>query len=419
MPAPSAENLHLLSRNPVFTAAKSVWGYEIQSTSSPAGQLRPEADDADVGAAVIAGDYVGLKTIVARNKKMLLAYTREQLEDMVPRAVPAQSSAVLVDARCQAEASVTPALAALAAEGHTVALEWDPRLTPSFPALDVASVICLAGPEEAADPSLHAFLAGGPGGGSRALLVRNVGTRCDLENLQALGATLFQGRFFKTAEIIPGRRLTSHQNSRLQILRVIEGEDPDPDALARTVQADVSLSYRLLTYLNSPAFGFMRRIDSIRQAITLLGWKNVRNWLRAVLLADIAQGEVEGELLHLSLRRGRFLEQLVTRHDYWDFGADEMFLLGMFSLLDAILGVSMHDALACLPLTETQKKALTASGPTEYAPLLALMTAFEDGEGPVPDRMLQDLSLDPAEMRQLHREAGAWAAAVLEVGVQA
>jgi EAL and modified HD-GYP domain-containing signal transduction protein len=419
MPASSADTLHLLSRNPVFSAAKSVWGYEIQSMSGPAEHSRPESAGQDVGAVVIAGDCVGLKTIVARNKKMLLAYTREQLESMVPRAVPAHASAVLVDARCQGEASVPSALAALAAEGHTVALEWDPRLTPSFPALDVASVICLAGPDGAADPSLQAVLASGAGDGHLALLVRNVDTRRDLENLQALGATLFQGRFFKTAEIIPGRRLSSHQNSRLQILGAIGGEDPDPEALARIVQSDVSLSYRLLAYLNSPAFGFMRRIDSIRQAITLLGWKNVRNWLRAVLLADIAQGEVQGELLHLSLRRGRFLEQLVTRHDYWDFGVDEMFLLGMFSLLDAILGVSMHDALACLPLNEVQKKALTASGPTEYAPLLALMTAFEDGDQHVPDRMLHDLSLNPAEVRLLHREAGAWAAAVLEVGSQA
>jgi EAL and modified HD-GYP domain-containing signal transduction protein len=416
MPATSAENLLLLSRNPVFTAAKSVWGYEIQATSGTA----PGPGDLDVGAAVISGDYVGLKTILSRSKKMLLAYSAEQLAHHVPRALPPHCSVILVTPACQQDPALLPALRLMASEGHTVALEWNQRVTPSAPALDVASMLCLAAPEMAADPVLQDVLVRGAdpaaGGPAKTCLVRGVARRCELENLLALGITLFQGRFFKTAEIIPGRRLSSHQNSRLQLLRVIEGDDPDLDALARTIQSDVTLSYRLLTYLNSPAFGFMRKIDSIRQAITLLGWINVRNWLRAVLLADMTQGELQGELLHLSLWRGRFLEQLVARNDYWDFRPDEMFLIGMFSLLDAILGVPMAEALACLPLTEAQKKALADTGPTEYAPLLYLMAAFEDSDRAAQDRAMQDLSLDPDAARRLHIEAGAWAAAILEVG---
>ncbi|GAB6112419.1 EAL and HDOD domain-containing protein [Desulfomicrobium salsuginis] len=411
MQAPGADNLHLLSRNPVFTSAKSVWGYEIQAASGQAG-LPPDREG--VGTVVIAGDYVGLKNILARNKKMLLAYSREQLEQAVPRAIPAQSSVILLGPDCQRDKGLDQSLALLVREGHTLALEWDPQVTPGASCLDAASLLCLDRPGMIADAGLPEALK--RGAAAKDCLVRNVVTRCEAESLLGLGATLFQGPFFKTAEIIPGRRLSSHQNSRLQLLRVVEGENPDLDALARTIQADVSLSYRLLSYLNSPAFGFMRKIDSIRQAITLLGWINVRNWLRAVLMADMAQGEIQGEVLHVSLWRGRFLEQLVAQNDFWDFRPDEMFLMGMFSLLDAILGVNMSDALACLPLTEAQKKALMAAGPTEYAPLLNLLPALEDGEGQGPDRMLQDLSLDADQARRLHLEAGAWAAAILDLG---
>ncbi|HCU68928.1 MAG TPA: histidine kinase [Desulfomicrobium sp.] len=410
MPDRNAENLHLLSRNPVFTAAKNVWGYEIQATASLVADPAAETDRPDVGAAVIAGEYIGLNTILARNKKMLLAYTPDQLRKQVPYAFPARSSAVLVTARGQSDPSLTPVLRQMAEDGHTIVLEWSPLVTPQSAALEPAEMICLASPALIGDQGLAAILATGKG-----CLARGVTSADELEALKRLGANLFQGRFFKTAEIIPGRKLSSHQNSRLRILGVIEEPSPDLDHLARVIQSDVSLSYRLLTYLNSPAFGFMRKIDSIRQAITLLGWINVRNWLRAVLMADMAQGETQVEVLHVSLRRGRFLEQLVTSNDYWNFRPDEMFLLGMFSLLDAILGVSMTEALASLPLTEAQKKALTASGPTEYAPLLALMAAFEEG-GHSLDRMLQDLSLDPAAARRLHLEAGAWASAILDLG---
>lgn len=416
MPAPSAENLLLLSRFPVFTSAKNVWGYEIQTTSGLASDLAPDPEGDDVGVAVISGDYVGLRSILARNKKMLLPYSRAQLENLAPHALPPHSSVILVNPDCQKDASLLPSLTEMASKGHTVALEWDRSTTPSSPLLDTADLICLDDPDMASDPVLQAALARGPEvGGTLQCLARNVSASGEVQDLLALGVTLFQGRFFKTAEIIPGRRLSSHQNSRLQILRVIEAPDPDLDALARVIQADVSLSYRLLAFLNSPAFGFMRKIDSIRQAMTLLGWINVRNWLRAVLMADMAQGELQGEILHLALWRGRFLEQLVRENDYWGFSPDGMFLLGLFSLLDAILGIPMAEALSSLPLTEAQKKALTAEGPTEYSPLLSLMTAFEERE-PDLDRMIQDLSLVPGDARRLHRDAGAWAARILEVG---
>ncbi|SFK02086.1 EAL and modified HD-GYP domain-containing signal transduction protein [Desulfomicrobium apsheronum] len=405
----SATNLHLLSRYPIFTAAKTVWGYEIQATASivPDQPLDPER--VNVGAAVIAGDYIGLNTILARNKKMLLSYTREQLQNQIPYAFPAQSSAILISPDFQNDPDLLPALKQMAADGHTIALEWNAGVTPLPPLMELADVICLGTPDMAEELAKIPLVA-------KTVIVRNVTTREEVERLQSLGISLFQGRFFKTAEIIPGKKLSSHQNSRLQILRIIEAESPDLDQLARTIQADVSLSYRLLTYLNSPTFGFMRKIDSIRQAITLLGWINVRNWLRAVLLADIAQGEEQTELLHLSLRRGKFLEQTVAGHDYWDFKPDEMFLLGMFSLLDAILGIPMADALAFLPLNDAQKKALRGESTTEYMPLLTLMLAFEDQGENAPDRILMDLNLERETMRRLHREAGAWASSILEIG---
>lgn len=410
MPAvePSPTNLHLLTRNPIFTAAKTVWGYEIQTTASLTSGPHPDVPQTNVGAAVISGDYIGLNTILARNKKILLSYTREQLYKQVPYAFPSQSSAILISAEQQNDPVLLPALEQMAADGHTIALEWNSRLTPASEVMGMAAVLCLSSPE------LGAELGAIPGG--KTVIARNVTSREELEALQRLGVTLFQGRFFKTPEIIPGKKLSSHQNSRLQILRVIEDQSPDLDLLARTIQADVSLSYRLLTYLNSPTFGFMRKIDSIRQAITLLGWINVRNWLRAVLLADMAQGEVQTELLHLSLWRGKFLEQTVARHDYWDFKPDEMFLLGMFSLLDAILGIPMTDALAFLPLNDAQKKALRGENTTEYMPLIALMLAFEDHDEESLDKVLQELNLEQGTMRRMHCEAGAWAASILDVG---
>ncbi|NCC06288.1 MAG: hypothetical protein EOM37_20095, partial [Proteobacteria bacterium] len=245
MPAalPSATNLHLLSRYPIFTAAKTVWGYEIQATASIVPDQPLDPDRANVGATVIAGDYIGLKTILARNKKMLLSYTRDQLQNQIPYAFPAQSSAILISPDLQNDPDLLPALRQMAADGHTIALEWKAGVTPLAPLMELADVICLGTPDLAEELAKIPLAA-------KTVIVRDVTTREELERLQSLGISLFQGRFFKTAEIIPGKKLSSHQNSRLQILRIIEAKSPDLDQLARTIQSDVSLSYRLLTYLN-------------------------------------------------------------------------------------------------------------------------------------------------------------------------
>lgn len=409
-PGPASANMHLLSRNPIFTSTKNVWGYEIQAIAGMITDAAPNPEQLNIGATIIAGDYIGLNSILARSKKILLAYTKEQLLAQIPDAFPAQSSAILLPGSFQIDTDLTEAVLQLAANGHTLALEWDPHCTTQTPILNAATMLCLNSPS-AVTPGLAPLIASG-----KICVSRNVSTAGEFESLQQLGVTLFQGRYFKIAEIIPGRKISSHQSSRLQIMRIIEDSSPDLDSLAKTIQADVSLSYRLLTYLNSPTFGFMRKIDSIRQAITMLGWVNVRNWLRAVLLADIAQGEQQIELLHMSLWRGRFLEQMVVHNDYWDFKSDEMFLLGMFSLLDAILGIPMADALAFLPLTDVQKKALRGEGATEYTPLLAIMNAFEDQNALGLTGMLQDLSLEPEKTKRMHYEAGAWATSILEIG---
>ena len=90
-PSPASTNLRLLSRNPIFTTAKTVWGYEIQTTAERVSGLPTAAEKDSVGAAVIAGDYVGLNSILARNKKMVIAYTRDQILNLLPRALDRKS----------------------------------------------------------------------------------------------------------------------------------------------------------------------------------------------------------------------------------------------------------------------------------------------------------------------------------------
>ncbi|NLW81747.1 MAG: HDOD domain-containing protein [Desulfovibrionales bacterium] len=407
-PHPSS-NVQLLSRNPIFTPSMNVWGYEIQTAAHVAADAPPEPDQPRVGNAVISGSFVGLNAILARSKKLLLAYSADQLHSQIPRALPPKSSIVLVPPESQGSPGLRSALEQLAAEGHGIALDWDKEVTPHAAILGAASFICLTSPDQARTAELATILALG-----KTCIARHVHSREALHRLKGHGVGLFQGRFFKDAEIIPGKKLSSHQNSRLGIMNAVMQGGDDLDRLVQPVQSDVSLSYRLLSYLNSPSFGFVRKISTIRQAIAMLGWSHARNWLLAVLLADMAQGDQQNELLHLSLQRAKFLEQMVQTYDYWGFKPEEMFLLGTFSLLDVILGVSMQDALAFLPLNDTQKRALCGDKTSEYAPFLTLMAAFEDQDQRQLDKLALDLNINPDAARHMFHASGAWASSVLE-----
>ena len=246
------------------------------------------------------------------------------------------------------------------------------------------------------------------------LLARNVRTQEQFHTARNLGFTLFQGPFFKEPELIPGRKLSSNEVSRLHMLKVMEGRDPDLEGIAAAVKADVAVSFRLLSLLNSAAFGLSQKIGSVDHAVRLLGWVHLKKWLRAVLLADMA-GQDDGpkELAILSMQRGRFLELVTTEYDYWGFNPETMFLLGMFSLLDTILGMPMAEVVELLPLDAKLKDALRRDPNNEHMPLFNLVDCLEDGDWPALEELTGRLGMDQDTVKKAYAAAMDWSGLLL------
>ncbi len=230
-----------------------------------------------------------------------------------------------------------------------------------------------------------------------------------LAHCHSAGFDLFQGSYFKSPEEIPVRRLTSNEATRLRLLHLIDKPDPDFIEVAAAIQSDPALSFRLLAYLNSAAFGLRQTIKSIRQSIALLGWKRVRNWLRVALISDMAQGAQSGELVHLAIQRGKFLELIGERFDFWGFDPDALQLLGLFSLLDSILQVPMSDAVQYLPLDARMKAALKGDSNSEYYPLIQLAELYEEGCWAEAGELVARLGLDDELVKAAFQVAVSWA----------
>ena len=155
--------------------------------------------------------------------------------------------------------------------------------------------------------------------------------------------------------------------------RVEQGEDVE--RLEQTLKRDPSLAFKLLRYLNSAAFGLPVEVASFRHAIMLLGYSRMKRWL-ALLLTTASKDHSLRPIMFAALRRGILMEELAKSASDASL-ADEMFICGLFSLLDHMLQQPFSQLLDAIPVPDRVHQALIdASGP--YQPYLELVRAIEE-----------------------------------------
>jgi EAL and modified HD-GYP domain-containing signal transduction protein len=224
----------------------------------------------------------------------------------------------------------------------------------------------------------------------------NVDTPDRHEAAREAGFHLFRGDFFTKPRSTSG----GIAPSRLGVLRLLGSlQDPSVELadLATLLGQDVSLSYRLLRYINSAFFGLRREVTSISHALALLGLRNVKRWASVIMLADV--DHQPRELLTTALVRARFCE-LVGPH-FKQANSEQLFTLGLFSVLDALMDTQMARALRPLPLGEEMVGALTIRSGAQ-GKVLKCALAAERGE------QCRGVSVDGGEIAELYRESMEW-----------
>jgi len=189
-----------------------------------------------------------------------------------------------------------------------------------------------------------------------------------------LGYDYFQGYFFCRPQIVERRSVPAHKRVYWELLQAANASVFDLHRISMIFRQDVSLSYRLLRYLNSAAFGFRSEIRSIPHALTLLGETAMRKWISLVSVAGLGD-EVADGLLRLPLLRAIFCE-LIGKKTGMYRETNELFLLGLLSVMDALLNMRMVDVLVEIPVGEDIKKALLGK-PSRYRPIFEVVLDYE------------------------------------------
>jgi EAL and modified HD-GYP domain-containing signal transduction protein len=395
------------ARLPIFDVKKNLWGYELVYLS--AGEDKPICPETGDGLTpdLMSGTALALDQIMDREKKIMIRFSGKNIMKNLPYALPPGRTVIKLSSPEGLPESFLAILAKLKKDGYQMTVPWVKNHKACKAVYDLADMICL----DISAMVLPGLLCVCQDASSykAGILAERVNTKAAFDVCCKAGFTFFKGSFFKKQEDVSVKRVLSGTVSRFELMKAIEKNDPDFSALATAIQADVAISFRLLAYLNSASFGFRRKIDSIKDAITMMGWNNLKNWLRVVLLSEVSENRNASELVFLSAQRGKFLEQVGRSHDFWGFEPDSLFLLGMFSLLDALLNQPMAEILKYLPLADKLKGALLMQANNEYVPLLKLARYLEEAAFEQTETMIAQLGLDTAKVREAYCQALEWA----------
>jgi c-di-GMP-related signal transduction protein len=190
----------------------------------------------------------------------------------------------------------------------------------------------------------------------------------------------------------------------LQLMQMVQ-DNADVRLLENVLKRDAALSYKLFRYINSPAFGIEVEIESLRHAVTMMGYNPLFRWLSVLLATTNTKGYSQA-LLQAAIIRGRFAEllgkDLLPRAD-----AEHLFFVGMFSLLDQLLGVPLEKVISEIVLPDTVVQALL-NREGVFGPFLKLVEACEQPEGPVAE-LAEALMMTSTRVNQAHVAALAWA----------
>jgi EAL and modified HD-GYP domain-containing signal transduction protein len=361
-----------LARQPILDRDQTVAGYELLYPRADH-ELTFEAfdDQAQETARVALGalSEIGLEHLVGQSQAWINVAPGFLSMDLV-QSLPPQS----VVLQLRGTAFIAPAMLEILRElrqaGYVLALDGF-RYTPSIaPLLSLTKIVKLdmlelGGRELAAQVfKLREH--------DVTIVAKKIETYEDFKLATAAGADLFQGFFFCRPHLLGGRTIAP---SRLALMRLASAlQDPTIELhdIERLISEDVALSYRLLKYINSAYFNLRSRISSLGQAVALLGIEPLRRWATLTTLAEM--GDKPRELFVTALIRARFCQ---LAGDPQDGTPDQLFMLGLFSVLDALTDTSMHTALQNLPLTPVLRDALINH--TGAGRLLDCVMAIEGG----------------------------------------
>ncbi|NOZ05950.1 MAG: HDOD domain-containing protein [Chloroflexi bacterium] len=388
-----------VGRQPIFNRRLNVVGYELLFRKFGASEAN--VVDGDLATSqVILNTFmeIGLDRLVGDGLAFINLTRRFLIEESRLPAMPGRVVLEVLE-DIEVDEALVKALRRLSRQGYQIALDdvvHPEDVSPLLEIADIVKVDLLAVDRDCLEEYVATLRAY-----NVRLLAEKVETYEDIELCQDLGFGYFQGFFLSRPKVVSGRRMPA---SRLTIVRMLaELQNPyiEFGELEEIVRQDVSLSYKLLRLINSAFFSLPTKITTIRQALTLLGIEQVQAWLSLLLLSKV--DDKPSALITTAMTRAKMCELLATASN--EPAPETDFIVGLFSVLDALLDLPMEEIVATLPLSNEVTAALLKSQ-GHLGAALNCVRAYERGDWDAVSYSL----LTPEDIRDAYLESLDWTA---------
>jgi EAL and modified HD-GYP domain-containing signal transduction protein len=399
-----------VARQPIFTKGLNIHGYELLFRDDARQESVPDQVNGDVASSktiIHAFCDLGIAR-VTNNKPGFVNFTEKLLLDMVATILSPQLLVIELMESIRPTPEVMEACRVLRRKGYRIALDNFRMQADAMPLLEVADIVNIEFSRMDQDQVRMFTQQMQKTYPNIQLLAEKLETHAEFELAKKYGFSLFQGNFFCKPAVVKDKSTVPVPMRRqyLQLIRLSLDPDVDYRAVSDIVKKDIALSYRLLRVVNSAFFGLRYTVSNIRQALSILGMKEIKKWITLISMAGLTENK-PNELITMSLIRARFLE-LISAEVGLQKQSDDLFLLGMMSMIDAIMDLPMTMIVTQTNISEhIAMPLLTHEG--ELGSLLNLIVCYEQSDWDKAQELADKFNLSLERIFDHYLHAIEWA----------
>lgn len=387
-----------IGRQPIYDRKLKVHAYELLfRAASDNSASFTDGDQATTDVIVNTFLEIGLDNIVG-NRLAFINLTRAFFVGERSISLPKDRVVLELLEDIDADDEVIAGVKRLSGQGYTIALDdfiYHESLQPLVSLADMVKIDVMTLNHDEIRTHVSALRQH-----PLRLVAEKVETQEELDFCMGLGFDYFQGYFFAQPKVIRGQRLPNNRLAILKLLSRLQDPGVTPQQIEELIAQDVAFSYRILRYVNSASLALPRKIESVHQAVVMLGVQTIKSW--TTLLAMSQVDNKPAELVVTAMVRGKMAEGLAKAMNAAQ--PDSFFTVGLFSALDALMDNSMEEILTQLPLAEHISAALLHRRGI-HGDVLDCVLAYERGEW----ENLGCSQLGTHKIRDCYLEAVQWA----------
>ena len=396
-----------LGRQPILDRNQQLLGYELFYRSDGNQTQADFADAVHASLVVIAAllQDVGTEQVLGGKTAFINIAAQSLNEDAAIQLLEPHRTVLELPADCALDSGAINRLESLRKAGFGVAIAVDSLATLRLPQFALATHVKIDLHKVGMDSLERLTQLLNAMRGRRLLVAEKVETREQAARCLELGFDALQGYYFARPETLSARKLEPGKAAVMQAIRLLL-RNADIVEVDQALKRDIALSVKLLRYMNSAGMGLSKKIDSLKSAINLMGYSKLARWL-TLLLATADSRDPTGQILaRTAITRGRLIE-LLGEAQFEFSQRDNLFITGTFSLLPAMLMVSMDEAITDLDLPADVISALQdRSGP--IGSYLRLVEACESPSLQGVDRLCRELGIAPKALNLAQMQAADW-----------